>query len=68
MSKKLPKDCYGYCPTCGSPGQERERCLDGHDYCENNHKYKSRDALKTRPSTAMWNMSKAASANRGAKR
>lgn len=36
---------YGYCPTCHARGVRRERRLNGHDTCENQHTYPSRDAL-----------------------
>jgi hypothetical protein len=36
---------YGFCPTCGSPGQFRERRLHGNDTCERGHTYPSRDAV-----------------------
>jgi len=36
---------YGYCPICGNPGLERERCPNGHDQCQLQHKYLSSDAV-----------------------
>lgn len=38
----------GYCPTCGAPGVERERRLNGNDTCKNGHVYPSKDARKER--------------------
>ena len=31
---------YGYCPTCGAPGNQMERSPDGYTYCPNGHKHK----------------------------
>lgn len=39
------KSNYGYCPTCGAPGVERERRLNGNDTCTNGHVYPSAKAL-----------------------
>ncbi len=47
-----PSDApYGYCPLCGEKGRMRERGLNGDDICINRHKYPSRDALPTRPTS-----------------
>lgn len=40
---------YGYCPTCGAPGEIRERRPNGNDQCANWHQYPSRDALPEPP-------------------
>ena len=31
---------YGYCPVCGKPGVERERCPNGQIFCENGHSWR----------------------------
>lgn len=40
---------YGYCPKCGNPGLYRERRLNGDDTCLKGCKYKSSEAVKTKP-------------------
>ena len=30
---------YGYCPTCGLPGEHRERRMNGNDRCSGGHTY-----------------------------
>jgi len=39
------KDMYGYCPTCGARGVQRERRLNGNDTCEQGHIYPSNTRL-----------------------
>ena len=39
-------NCYGYCPTCRSPGVMRERRMNGNDTCRNGHTYPAKNALK----------------------
>ena len=36
---------YGKCPECGANGIARQKRLNGNDICENNHEYKSSDAI-----------------------
>jgi hypothetical protein len=42
---------YGYCPTCGAKGVERERRSDGNDKCENGHVYPAKSAVQSRTMT-----------------
>lgn len=39
---------YGWCPTCGAPGNGRERRPNGNDVCLKGHSYPSGEAVKTR--------------------
>lgn len=39
------KGMYGYCPTCGALGVQRERRQNGNDTCEQGHTYPSRSRL-----------------------
>lgn len=46
MAKDLKlKDMYGYCPTCGARGVQRERRINGDDTCERGHTYPSASRL-----------------------
>ena len=36
---------YGWCPTCGGPGVQRERRIDGDTICLNGHRTKSKEML-----------------------
>jgi hypothetical protein len=52
MKKVVPDQkvaVFGYCPVCQAPGIRREKCWNGHDYCENGHKYKSCHSLRSIP-------------------
>lgn len=44
--KQVSINPYGRCPTCGAPGLQRERGLNGNDICEKGHHYPSKDAVK----------------------
>lgn len=43
---KPVKSDYGFCPICGKRGMQRERRINGSDYCMNFHRYPSDTALK----------------------
>lgn len=36
---------YGFCPTCYSPGVQRDRRICGDDECQNGHTYPSSESL-----------------------
>lgn len=40
----MGENIYGYCPTCGEPGELRERRPNGNDTCEAGHTYPSAEA------------------------
>jgi hypothetical protein len=42
MGERRMKDRYGYCPTCGAAGKNRE---NGIDVCTSFHLYKTQDAV-----------------------
>jgi len=42
-ARNMKPNVYGYCPECGEPGINRERCINGFTSCKNGHKWRGND-------------------------